>query len=86
MHHKKLPKRVLLIIAAILYTLSFATSYYLRANPSITYEQKQLQHYIQEREKNFQTFLKDTVLLAKLVSDVETQKEFETLIRKDYGI
>jgi signal transduction histidine kinase len=85
-HHKKLPKRVLLIIAAILYTLSFATSYYLRANPSITYEQKQLQHYIQEREKNFQTFLKDTVLLAKLVSDVETQKEFETLIRKDYGI
>jgi len=84
--HKKLPKKVLLLVAAVLYVLSFATSYYLRANPSITSEQKQLQQYIHEREVNFQTFLKDSALLKKLVTDTESQQEFQTLIEKDFGI
>jgi signal transduction histidine kinase len=66
--------------------LSLFTNRYLRIQPSINYQQKQLQSYIWEQEKDAQQLLKDTALLRKLVLNTESIDEFKRVYNKKYGL
>ena len=80
------PKRILLIVAAILYALSFATSYYLKASPAVGYEERRLQNYIHAKEKDFENLLQDTTLIRHLAARTESPEAFQRVINKDYGL
>src|SRR5688500_11223282 len=84
--NKNMQKQMLLIIAAILFAISFATSYYMRANPSIVYEEKRLQKYIHSKESDFQSLIQDTSLIRHLIQKTEPLHKFEEIVGKDYGI
>ncbi|HEU0111820.1 MAG TPA: HAMP domain-containing sensor histidine kinase [Flavisolibacter sp.] len=83
--HTHLPRRSLLIIAASLFLLSFVSNYYFRIQPSIDYQRKQLERYVQKQEKDAYRLLEDSNLMRKLVLRTESLDEFRKIENKKYG-
>ena len=83
---RRLPKRSLLVAAIILLLLSLISSYYFKVQPSIGYEEKQLEHYLHTQQKDFYELLKDSVLIKKLVQQDESLADFNKVADKEYGI
>jgi len=83
--HSHLPKRSLLIFAVGLFLLSFITAYYFQIQPSISYQQRLLERYIQKEEKEAHVLLQDSSLMRKLVLKTETLEEFKTIAAKKFG-
>lgn len=81
-----LPKRSLLFFAAALVALSFLSTWYLGSQPSVKYQQRQLQHYVSKQQRDAQKLLADTVLLRKLVLQTESLEEFKKVEAKEYGL
>ena len=84
--HKQIPKRSLVIFAALLFLLSFITSYYFKVQPFVSNQQKMLQAYIHKQEEDGKELLNDTALMRKLVLKSESIDEFEKIADKEYGV
>jgi hypothetical protein len=80
-----LPKRTLLLLALGLFLLSFITAYYFKIQPSINYQQKKLERYIQQQEKEAKSLLADTILMRKLVLQKESLEQFKFIEAKRFG-
>jgi len=65
----------LLIGAAWLFTLSFIFSNYWSYTSSPGGVKKSLEKYIWQNEKNFDSFLRDTVLLGRILNKKEDETE-----------
>ncbi|MGN6437960.1 MAG: sensor histidine kinase [Agriterribacter sp.] len=76
----------LLIGAAWLFTLSFIFSNYWSYTSSPGGVKKALEKYIQSNEENFDLFLRDTVLLGRLISKQESEDEVKQIVQKDYKV
>jgi two-component system, NtrC family, nitrogen regulation sensor histidine kinase NtrY len=83
--HSHLPKRSLLIFAVGLFLLSFISAYYFQIQPSIEYQKKQLENYVQKQEKDAKLLLQDTLLMRKLVLKNESLEEFKRVEEKKFG-
>ncbi|MCU7552497.1 HAMP domain-containing histidine kinase [Chitinophagaceae bacterium LB-8] len=79
-------KQSLIIAATVLLLLSLVSSFYFRINPSTSYEEKKLEQYIHKQQNDFNSLLKDTSLLRKLVQQTESLEELQKLTKKNYGI
>jgi signal transduction histidine kinase len=84
--HSRLPKRSLLIAAALLLCFSFFTAWFFQSKPSISHQQKLLQNYVQEQEQDAYPLLTDTALLRRFVLHRETEAEFLAISQKKYGL
>jgi signal transduction histidine kinase len=74
------------MLAVIAFALSLVfNSYYTRFS-SVNHEKKALTDYIHKQESDFNQFIKDTLLLRKLIQNKETFDEFKALEKKQYGI
>ncbi|MDB5204998.1 MAG: hypothetical protein JWR72_73 [Flavisolibacter sp.] len=84
--HSYLPRRSILFFAAALLVLSFLSTWYLGSQPSVKYQQRQLQHYVNDQQQDAQKLLADTALLRKLVLQSQSLKEFKEVEAKQYGV
>jgi two-component system nitrogen regulation sensor histidine kinase NtrY len=84
--HRHLPRRSLILFAAGLFLLSFVSAYYFQVQPSVNYQQKSLQRYINNQEADARDLLRDTPLMRKLVLNTESLKEFKSVGDKPYGV
>lgn len=82
----RIPKRNLLLFALLLLGLSFVSGSFFRSAPVANVEEKALERYLQRQEADFNTLLKDTPLLRRLVQQSEPRATFEQLAEKKYGI
>jgi two-component system, NtrC family, nitrogen regulation sensor histidine kinase NtrY len=78
-------KRLLLLSAAALVVLSFATSWYFDSLLSVGHQQKLLQRYLTAQQKDAEQLLSDQALLRRLVLRQHTQDDFNRLVAKEYG-
>lgn len=76
----------LFITAVLLFILSFVFNTIYTNKSSVGREVRQAEHHIHRYERDFETFLRDTILLRKLIANVETLGEFERVAHKPYGI
>ncbi len=83
--HKHLPKSSLFIFAVGLFLLSFVSVYYLRIQPSVDYQQRKLERYVQKQESDANQLLRDSALMRQLVLKAETLEEFKRVEEKEYG-
>jgi signal transduction histidine kinase len=77
---------MLLVIAVALFLLSFVSSLYFTIHPSVGYEQRRLERYIHNHQKDFDRFLADSALVRELVQKEESLEEYKELADKEYGI
>ncbi len=84
--HNYLPRGTLLFAAAVLLLLSFGSSYYFAAKPSVKNEQKKLQDYLFKIQSDYESLLSDRVLMRKLVQQNESLGEFKWVAKKGYGL
>ncbi|MDP9230373.1 MAG: hypothetical protein M3O67_06855, partial [Bacteroidota bacterium] len=84
--HILLRNRSLLILAGLLFLLSFLFSTYFSSKSTISKDRKQLENYLHHQQQDFNAFLKDTVLLRKLVKKNESLEEFKQIAKRNYGI
>jgi hypothetical protein len=83
--HKHLPRRSLIILALALFLLSFVSAYYFSVQPSIDYQRKKLERYVQKEQRDAQRLFSDTALMRKLVLHSESLDEFSGIEEKPYG-
>ncbi len=76
----------LLIGAAWLFTLSFIFSNYWSYTSSPGGVKKSLEKYIWQNEQDFDFFLRDTLLIDRLISKTETEAEVKEITEKQYKI
>ena len=76
----------LLIGAAWLFTISFIFSNYWSYTSSPGGVTKSLEKYIWRNEQNFDTFLRDTILLGKILGKSENEAEVEHIARQEYKV
>ena len=79
-------KYSLLILAALLFILSFVFNKLYSNNSSVTHEVKLAEKYINRQYEDFNLFCKDSILINRLLAQVETLNEFNYLAAKKYGI
>jgi len=76
----------LLIGAAWLFTLSFIFSNYWSYTSSPGGVKKSLEKYIWRNEKNFDSFLRDTVLLGRILNKKESEAEVQRIAQQEYKV
>lgn len=76
----------LLILAAVLFTLSFIFNKLYTNRSSVAREVRLAEKYINSQQNDFNDFLRDTVLIRHLLEKDETLNEFSHLASKRYGI
>lgn len=76
----------LLLLAGWLLTFSYLFQYYWSYTSAPAQVKKILQRGINNREKDFESILKDSALIRKLNNGTYSEKEFNTLLKKDYFI
>ncbi|QEC58276.1 sensor histidine kinase [Flavisolibacter ginsenosidimutans] len=81
-----MPKSSLLVTAAVLIALSFLSTWFFQSKPSVTQQRRELEDYVQKREKEAKDLLADTALLRKLISHTETEQEFDKVQKKKFGL
>lgn len=82
--HILVSKYVLLLLAVLLFALSFIFNTLYTHRSSVTREAKLLEKYINKQEKEFQNFLADTALIHQLVKNEESLESFNRLAAKSY--
>ncbi len=81
-----LRKYVLLVVAIVLFVLSFVFSKLYTNRSSVSREVKLLEQYIAHHQKDFVRFNQDTSLVRKLMKRTESLQEFTKLAERKYGI
>ncbi len=79
-------KYSLLFIAVALFALSFIFNKLYTNRSSTAREARLCKNYIIGKEKDFDSFLKDTAILKKLVGEKETLPQFNRVADKSYSI
>ncbi len=77
---------VLLLGAAVLLSLSYIFNTYYSNISSVPRERKLLESFLHAQQKDFNSILGDSVLLAKLIANTETLDEFRNIEKKPYGL
>jgi two-component system, NtrC family, nitrogen regulation sensor histidine kinase NtrY len=75
-----------LIGAAWLFTLSFIFSNYWSYTSSPQGVKKNLENYLEKKEKNFFSLLSDSALVARLVNGAASEKQITYITAREYGI
>lgn len=75
----------LVILAGLLFSLSFIFNNFNTHRSSVTRETKLLEKYLVKHEKHFQSFLKDTAFIRRLVLKKESLNEFNNLASGSYA-
>ncbi|MEO7924153.1 MAG: ATP-binding protein [Chitinophagaceae bacterium] len=81
-----LSKYILLLLAFLLFTLSYVFNTLYSDSSSVAREVKIAEKYINRQHDDFIDFCKDTSLVNSLLAQAETQTEFNHLADKKYGI
>ena len=76
----------LLLLAGWALTFSYLFQYYWSYSSAPAQVKSALQGSVNKREKDFNTILKDTVLLQRLSSNTYSKNSFQKLLNKDYFI
>lgn len=76
----------LLILSALLFTFSIVFNRFSTYRSSLQSEVKKAELYLHNQQKDFDKFLKDSVLVGKLIRNSEERSQFDALIAKKYGI
>ena len=76
----------MLVLAALLFILSFVFNKLYRNRSSVAQEVKLAEKYINNQRKDFILFCKDTSTINRLLGQGETLTEFNHLAAKKYGI
>lgn len=79
-------KYSLLVLAALLFTLSFVFNKLYSNRSSVAQEVKLAEKYLHQQHDDFQSFCNDTSLINRLLAEAETLSEFTHLASKNYGI
>ncbi|PZR21305.1 MAG: histidine kinase [Citrobacter freundii] len=79
-------KYSLLVLALLLFTLSFFFNKIYTNRSTVTDEVRLAQKYLQKHEEDFNQFLTDTALLFRLAENVEPLQDLEKTTSKKYGI
>lgn len=77
---------ILLALSAILFTLSVVFNRFSTRRSSLLTEVKRLESYLHQQQRDFEEFLKDTVLVGRLVRQTEDRRQFDGVVAKPYGI
>ena len=81
-----LHKYIFLVLAIVLFALSFIFNKLYTNRSSVAQEVRTAQTYINQQQLNFDQFLKDTSLINQLLDRTETLTAFTHLASKRYGI
>ncbi len=81
-----LSKYSLLLLAALLFILSFLFNKLYKNRSSVAQEVKLAENYIKKQHDDFTAFCKDTSLISQLLAQGETLSKFNFLAAKKYGI
>ena len=81
-----LQKYTLLVLAAILFTLSFIFNTLYTNRTSILREVRFAENYLQRQQSDFNSFMQDESQIRKLVRSDRRQKEFYNFTSKNYAI
>jgi two-component system, NtrC family, nitrogen regulation sensor histidine kinase NtrY len=79
-------KLVLLLAAITLFVLSYIFNTIYTDNTSVETERQNAEEYVAEKQNDFNSFLEDTSLLVRLINSTESEKEFNDIVEKNYGI
>ncbi|HEX4876540.1 MAG TPA: HAMP domain-containing sensor histidine kinase [Chitinophagaceae bacterium] len=79
-------KYALLSLSAFLLLFSFLFSNIYSYRSSVAREVKKAEHYIYDRQKDFEEFLADSILSDRLIRQDETLQEFSAVTNRAYGI
>ena len=79
-------KFVLLLAAIALFALSYIFNTIYTDKSAIIAERRNAENYLYHLQKDFDSFLKDTGLVIKLIEDSETEQQFKAVVSKKYGI
>ncbi|NOT50551.1 MAG: HAMP domain-containing histidine kinase [Chitinophagaceae bacterium] len=79
-------KYSLLIIAVLLFALSFVFNKLYSNRSSVAKEVNVAEKYIHRQQNDFEGFLKDTALINRLLSNSESLQDFSKLTTKKYSI
>jgi len=79
-------KYIILALALVLFALSFFFNTLYTNRTSVAREAGLAEKYIQSQQRNFNSFLSDSVLLRKLATRTENYAELEQFTGRDYGI
>ena len=74
------------MLSVILFIFSFFFNKLYTNRSSVAQEVKNAEKYIHSKERNFAAFLKDTILVSRLLKNTETLTEFTRIAAEDYGI
>ncbi len=81
-----MPKRNLLIAAAVVFILSLISAFYFRKDLSVAHEQRRLQNYILHQQRDYESLISDSVLMRRLILKRESLNDFKSLSEKEYGV
>jgi len=81
-----LSKYGLLIIAAALFSLSFAFNKIYTNSSSFAKEIRFAEKYIRNNQKDFESFIKDSFLIKDLISTRISKDRFTSFTNKEYGV
>ena len=79
-------KYTILAFSALLFVFSLFFNTLYSNDSSVYKEVTKAEKYLSKNQQDFSTFLKDTLLISKLVVKKETLNEFEKVAAKPYGI
>lgn len=79
-------KLVLLLAAIVLLILSYVFNQLYTDTASVEKERDYAESYVAASEQDFSSFLADTTLLTRLVRNQESEAEFNSIVKKKYGI
>ena len=75
-----------MLVTLGLFLLSLVSAYYFKVQPSGNYQQKMLQHYVQQEEEDARRLLRDSTLLRKLITKTESLEEFTAVEKMKFGV
>jgi two-component system, NtrC family, nitrogen regulation sensor histidine kinase NtrY len=79
-------KYMLLLLAALLFALSFFFNKIYTNRSSVQVEVSRAEQYLAEKENDFKNVLADTALVNRVVANRETMEEFTSFTERPYGI
>lgn len=79
-------KLVLLSAAIILFALSFIFNTIYTDKSAIIAEKRKAENYLASKQNDFESTLADTTLIIRLIENRESEKEFDDIVKRKYGI
>lgn len=76
----------LLATTVVLFALSYVFNTIYTDRTSVGVERRNAEKYLHKGQRDFDQFLQDTSFVLKLVRNIESEKEFESVTKKTYGI